>query len=1633
MPLSKYLIRNEYGLSDPELYRAADKDDPEALLEAVAMAGLVGLLRQLGDLAEFAAEIFHDLHEEVMATAARGHGLTARVKQLEAEVPSLEKAFFSQTHHSSFFTNGGIDWHPNLRSEQNLVTRGNLPRLIMDSYEECRGPPRLFLLDKFDVAGAGACLKRYTDPSFFKMESASSVTATVQVLREKRNRKVKKKGARLRNGEAPNAVPKNAKLHQLLLEERIENGYSNPARLVKLKKRQLNGPSIEAKSGKSYMEKFLDTPSPDHKMICETSIFPLPVKPTADDTSEAGIKILEISSTSPVKKSIGDENTCSSPNELELELKQFPEEVGETNGDVVMVKEQISVGVTDKMSFNDVKVCDETELAINEQRKIESSLIRYHSDDVTSEVDNYLDALTTMESELETDDEYKPKKNFLNIQEVTDTNNKHNIQARFSDSQSFGGSSSSDDISSFKQERNEEHIGVKARLSDSHSTGTSSSDNNSSFRRDEDEHLEHQAHFSDSQSTGNSSATFSSSKKDKSYFPLSDSLSTVVENIQSEPILSTTTNYCDPEIEGTSSNQLPKIVQFQNADSRKFNAHVHEEEISEPGQASPDLLTSGQVSCSDLEPTKPGTLPAGTRSDETVSDNVELNIRLGNDADGTGLLESVALKPSSSSLIEDDAYPGDSSDKISLRNLVDDDPHIHSQDLLQVSNDSQDDSLCSSIEELDLKSGLNVVLECQGSKDEDCIGIARQLNPTVELSSGLTRNNPQGEPSSTEIEVLFSDLQSNYGNKLKMVHGDEITGSSSSVDPVEGDGHFKNPSSPYDHWMVNGVITEIVESKDQPAYSIPSVDSAENDVGIIACPASGLVYSPSRSLSNPQELVPASSDSYQMESNEVELTQISMDSNTETSENQLAPLLDKTSSDIHSPTANLTEFEDSLSLANPNEKELEVHQEVARESLTELEGQNIVGHRDIVSADVQMSLNKLVPCDISDLENDIENSSPREQIQQRAFLDNTKMVPEFSGFDSQQSQSTIYGQNDLLLNDRDSFSSPPYNQLDSETYLETHLQSDVGEQDGEFPLKYKENFTSEKSQSEQTQIYQLKQEGTHSTSESVSEIAEDESSSYSSLQSSGLGINPAQYVVDSSKPLLPDLFPKATEDKLDEVPPMPPLPPMQWRMGKVQHASLDSHREVLEVHQASVQPMLPIMPNKKSQFGLPASNGETLFYQNPFSPVMAFESDKLQHSSGFSVGVSGHPVALPFQYPIMVNEADGQYNYLVLDQNQIQNPFLTLPVASTSMHQPRGYIVASEGEMVQTSNPYAPILPAAYAVSGHDSMSSQVEPIQHPSQVMTETSEDDKTIEQTIHNVVSRDGPPNSHIITSEGEMVHDSNPCLPIPPAECDNSGYDSISPIENVTQSPSQLMTETRSDDTILPQHMDDVIFMDRPPHSHIIDSEEEMVQNNNPCSPIPSAESAVSEHDSISPEEKPTQPPSPLRIETSSETTNHYVSNVEEEQGRLFISHMLPPNMESVDPNQSFLPFEGEMSSLDPSAQTSDFGSERINGKPKHKIPRPRNPLIDAVAAHDKSKLRRVTERIMPQIAPKLDERDSWLEQIRTKSFSLKPAVATRPSIQGPKTNLKLAAILEKANSIRQALAGSDEDDEDSWSDS
>ncbi|XP_010469394.1 PREDICTED: protein SCAR1-like [Camelina sativa] len=191
MPLVRLQVRNVHGLGQPELHRNVDPEDPKAVLDGVSVSGLVGILRQLGDLTEFAAEIFHGIQEEVMITASRSNKLKMRLKQIEATVPSIHKKVLAQTNHIHFAYTGGLEWHPRIPNVQNHFIYDDLPPFIMAPYEDCREPPRLHLLDKFDINGPGSCLKRYSDPTHFKR--ASRVSKLPEIKKKKslqRNRDI---------------------------------------------------------------------------------------------------------------------------------------------------------------------------------------------------------------------------------------------------------------------------------------------------------------------------------------------------------------------------------------------------------------------------------------------------------------------------------------------------------------------------------------------------------------------------------------------------------------------------------------------------------------------------------------------------------------------------------------------------------------------------------------------------------------------------------------------------------------------------------------------------------------------------------------------------------------------------------------------------------------------------------------------------------------------------------------------------------------------------------------------------------------------------------------------------------------------------------------------------------------------------------------------------------------------------------------------------------------------------------------------------------------------------------------------------------------------------------------------------
>ncbi|KAK6245151.1 hypothetical protein QUC31_011560 [Theobroma cacao] len=1470
MPLTRYQIRNEYSLADPELYRAADKDDPEALLEGVAMAGLVGVLRQLGDLAEFAAEIFHDLHEEVMATAARGHGLTVRVQQLEAEFPSIEKAFLSQTNHSLFFTNAGVDWHPNLRTEHNLITRGDLPRCVLDSYEECRGPPRLFLLDKFDVAGAGACLKRYTDPSFFKAESAFPEISAAEVQREKKSRKLKKKGSRWRNGETPEiALTSHAKLHQLFLEERIENAYKDPSRLVKLKRRQLNESPLEIKSGKSYMEKFLESPSPEHKAVYETSGTPPPLELTLDNSSDSGLEILEISTVSPVKNtSQGKENSSSSPDAQEIVLKPSVEELNREviDREIVKVPER-TADFTDGIPPSFHKVAIEKDIIVDGEGRKGCSIDGDHSDDMTSEVDNYMDALATMESEMDTDNEYRPKNDigFLNIGKYrtdSDANEeKLEVQVHSSDSQSVGISSTSDDgNSSFKKERSSFSYSdtVDNLAEDMPSDGEIAAKEFPSNKNYAAEIVEapsiHLPACSEMQCSSSDEAWPS---KDTSFGecklpdPGEESHSSCLEELNPTHVL------LDPKTSSMAVSlpepEVPYVDAKTNSDLSEVDGGKYLADSSEKQDVTLITLFAESHQVDELD-----------SEDTNVSSDALPHL--------SNILQLAPEKRSSNDpfdeVLETD-FPGNTCAENSVNQMICSPNSVISS--------AEEQLPCSTFAEverssegLDVMRPVNLVSEVNdatleaGVKSEcmaPMVGTSQTCGFNEQKCSDGINDDPQLEADSTEIGASYSEQKQNGDQLFDVAEGEGTGEITCRVSMVGGDAiPCDLPSNSADNLDLNNHVglddlaTETVHAE-TIAVSTAACGSADldDDVDNTTSESSNLICSPSKNQKNLQEPLFGAGDLCQegLESDEV----------------------------------------------------------ISQECLVESEAQEETNQAEGAPADLESTSCKLVSYDNSNLEDDIHDPSLAEPTKNSLNFIDLTTVPASSELSDQESESKYLSH--LIESRADVVSSPTRCLSEKETSFEQSLDLHTSQHDMGSLQMVEDSSNSLNLLS--NQIESLNHINQERCLQTASEHSAEGSSSQPSVefsQQSGRQDKQEMYPSDSTQPAVV-LLHGATKVSMEEMPPLPPLPPMQWRIGRAQHASPASQRELVEHGQGSFSMIPQYAIEQKAQFGLSA-----LESRNPFLPLVKGEERYGHVSDQFATDFM-QPSPFPMDPPTMGNSANSQYDGIHLDRTH-PNPFLTLPIISNESHEYGS--AAMEDDRVESSFSFLSMPVTEHTTSRHIPESLHEKTTHAPNQFVLDTGLEGGAFEHPKQNSEGEHGNPPDIFVASSTKREE----------------------------QSPTQVAEE-------LPTKVEEQF------------------------------PTTVEEQHGLAASEGETS-------QTSNTTVQHDLSTS-----------------------------EGE-------------ANGNANGNPNVKLPRPRNPLIDAVAAHDKSKLRKVTERVRPPMIPKVDERDSLLEQIRTKSFNLKPAAVTRPSIQGPKTNLRVAAILEKANAIRQALAGSDEDDdEDGWSDS
>ncbi|KAM1004740.1 hypothetical protein ACFX13_004941 [Malus domestica] len=438
MPLVRFQVRNEYSLGQPQLYKEVNREDPKAVLDGVAVSGLVGILRQLGDLAEFAAEVFHGLQEQVMTTASRSHKLMVRVQHIEAAVPPLEKAVLAQTSHIHFAYTSGIEWHPRIRNEKNHFIYNDLPRFIMDSYEGCRDRPRLDLLDKFDTGGPGSCLKRYSDPTFFKKASAIPDEENVEKVRRSRKaQRSKKKRGSQRKGDVLRGASASNRSSRMQYISPIVNGRSSSSQTASTADMGLksdlgdNSTSFDSRTESGYIEyaahpsssmqgeEHESKESPTSKLVQHVdtidSVSPADQTGFVDDNSPGSSLQDQVTSGSSCVN--WDEKT-----EI-VDPKCQQNSIDETT-EMHPTKDNLDAHEAGAGNF---RIVERMDALFDDENIVESISSSNQTDEIESQPDNFMDALNIIESESETDLDCQTKREVEHVASVVNNEGPYGV------------------------------------------------------------------------------------------------------------------------------------------------------------------------------------------------------------------------------------------------------------------------------------------------------------------------------------------------------------------------------------------------------------------------------------------------------------------------------------------------------------------------------------------------------------------------------------------------------------------------------------------------------------------------------------------------------------------------------------------------------------------------------------------------------------------------------------------------------------------------------------------------------------------------------------------------------------------------------------------------------------------------------------------------------------------------------------------------------------------------------------------------------------------------------------------------------------------------------------------------------
>eukprot|EP00461_Guttulinopsis_vulgaris_P003022 UN03023 len=155
------------------------------VLSKAAVCQMVGLIVQLGEVSQFALDIYQAIGYEVHRSATRIDQISDRAMELEDRLMDYGD-LIQQTAPSTFFhTSAEVNWKRQDTMTHNLFAPESRPIPLAKLVQNTFAPPTISLMNEF--AGKD-CTVLYSDPSFFFNQWAQEEDKRLQLQREEKKK-----------------------------------------------------------------------------------------------------------------------------------------------------------------------------------------------------------------------------------------------------------------------------------------------------------------------------------------------------------------------------------------------------------------------------------------------------------------------------------------------------------------------------------------------------------------------------------------------------------------------------------------------------------------------------------------------------------------------------------------------------------------------------------------------------------------------------------------------------------------------------------------------------------------------------------------------------------------------------------------------------------------------------------------------------------------------------------------------------------------------------------------------------------------------------------------------------------------------------------------------------------------------------------------------------------------------------------------------------------------------------------------------------------------------------------------------------------------------------------------------------